>query len=92
MRRITIRQFHTKMWEEIKDLPLMVTKYNEEVFTVMPKNSKKISEVIPNPIQPVKLTTAPIETCTWEKVIGGTRFYCHNPKVEGKEVCETHDQ
>lgn len=34
MRKVTIRQFHQNMWEEIKDLPLIVTRYGKPYLIV----------------------------------------------------------
>jgi len=35
MRFINIKQFHAKMWEEIDNLPVVVTKYGIPVFIIV---------------------------------------------------------
>ena len=45
MRQITIRQFHSKMWDEIKDLPCVVTRNNIPIFRVESMTVGELSEL-----------------------------------------------
>jgi len=82
MRKVTIRQFHTNMWEEIKDLPVEVTRYNVPLFVVTPiKGDLKKEE----PSIPVTIAE---EKPVFFKICK-TKM-CNNYAVEGSDFCVSH--
>ena len=96
MRQVTIRQFHSKMWEEIKNLPLEVTRNNTpilQVLAVADLRGEKILKKIPEPVR-----EAPVSLKQTEGLRGFERQcsigqLCGKPAVgmrEGRWYCKEH--
>ena len=79
------------MWEELNNLPLIVTRHNSPAFKV---------DVVPGGFKPHKVEFVPekileknLGKCTFVSNSPMGRFPCHNPATierEGGNVCEEH--
>ena len=47
MRKVNVRKFHNNMWEEIKDLPIIVTRWGKPSFFV---------DIVPTDMNPKRVT------------------------------------
>lgn len=93
MRTVTIKQFHQNLWEEIKDLPLEVTRNSHVAFKVLgvsseQKISHKISAVKPGEVYEVE---EPFTEYAAEPVVAPMWNDRKNAKSLVNEKIEFHD-
>ena len=90
MRQKTIKEFHQNMWNEIKDLPVEVTRNNIPIFRCEPVTvgDLKRKDV---PAKKVDESQIPV---TVERKLGYCNYpYCKKPAVkerDGRFWCEDH--
>lgn len=83
MRTVTIKKFHQDMWEEIKDLPVTVTRYGKPHLLVDLIPSGQSPKKIEFKAKPKKVEgiICNIGLCNEEAV---------SQRKDGKWVCEEH--
>ena len=93
MRQVTIREFHVKMWDEIKDLPVEVTRNNIPIFDVVPVGQKilekKIVDVKDVPVQ-VPFVKCSFFNCKEEAVATGKQYNEGSMDWEDVPMCQPH--